>query len=190
MKLLVGLDIGTTGCRAAAFDEQGNIHSQARREYAVDFPYPHWAEQDAEKVWSLALDTLAEVVKKCVKKDEIEAISLSVQGEAIIPINKTGDALRPAILGMDTRSVEQNQWIKNHFDPYWLFAHTGMPIHTVNTFPKLLWIKQNEPDLWKKTYRFVLYEDFIINKLTGQASCSDCLASRTQMFDLNKRCWS
>ena len=190
MKLIVGLDIGTTGCRAIIFDEAGNVHAQARREYTINIPHPNWAEQDAELVWTLAWDTLGEAITQCKNKNNIEALSLSVQGEAIIPIDDSGKALRPAILGMDTRTVDQNLWIMNNFDPFWLFTHTGMPIHTVNTFPKILWIKQNEKELWDRTFRFVLYEDYIINKLTGQTVCSTCLASRTQLYDLKKQQWS
>jgi len=190
MTYLIGLDIGTTGCRAAIFDEKGNIQAQARREYGVDMPYPQWAEQDAEKVWLFAQETLAETVAQCPNKKEIVALGLSVQGEAIIPVDVEGKALRAAILGMDTRTEEQNLWLKQHFGARALFEHSGMPIHTINTLPKLLWLKQNEPIMWGQANRFLLYEDFIIQKMTGKAVCSECLASRTQLFSLKQKQWS
>jgi xylulokinase len=188
--LLIGLDIGTTGCKAAIFDTTGHLISSARREYAVDIPRPSWAEQDAERVWSLARDALREACGKSGAANDIRALSLSVQGEAVIPVDRSGCALRPAILGMDTRTGAQNQWLEERFGNAQLFQMTGMPVHTVNTLPKLLWLKQHEPEIWKNAWRFLLYEDFLIHKMTGRPAISRCLASRTQLYDLHLDSWS
>ena len=184
-----GLDIGTTGCKAAIFDEEGTLLASASREYAVDVPQPTWAEQDAEQVWRLAQDALCEAVAAAPTSD-IAAIGLSVQGEAVMPVDAQGRALRPAILGMDTRTDEQNAWLRGRFGAEHLFERTGMPVHTVNTLPKLLWLKQHEPDVWARAERFLLYEDFVIQKMTGQAVISRCLASRTQLYDIPDDRWS
>ena len=184
-----GLDIGTTGCKAAIFDETGTLLASAGREYAVDIPQPTWAEQDAEKVWRLAQDAFREAMATAATHD-IKAIGLSVQGEAVMPVDEEGQALRPAILGMDTRTDGQNAWLKERFGAEHLFERTGMPIHTVNTLPKLLWLKQHEADLWARARRFLLYEDFLIQKMTGQAVISRCLASRTQLYDIPDDRWS
>jgi xylulokinase len=186
---LVGLDIGTTGCKAAIFDATGALLSSASREYAVDIPQPTWAEQDAENVWRLTQDALSEAIT-AAQISNIAAVGLSVQGEAVMPVDKQGRAIRPSILGMDSRTSEQNAWLKQRFGARHLFEHTGMPVHTVNTLPKLLWLKQHEPDLWARADRFLLYEDFLINKMTGQAVISRCLASRTQIFDIPNDQWS
>lgn len=186
---LIGLDIGTTGCKASLFDEAGNLLASASREYAVDIPQPTWAEQDAERVWQLAQESLREVVATS-GQTEVAALGLSVQGEAVMPVDGDGNALRPAILGMDTRTDEQNTWLKEQFGAEDLFMRTGMPVHTINTLPKLLWLKEYEPDLWRQADRFLLYEDFLINKMTGQAVISRCLASRTQLYDLPQGAWS
>jgi len=71
-----------------------------------------------------------------------------------------------------------------------LFARTGMPLHTINTLPKLLWLKQNEPVIWKRAHKFLLYEDFLLRRLCGRATISHCLASRTQMYDLAAGDWA
>jgi xylulokinase len=186
---LVGLDIGTTGCKASVFDLGGTLLGSASREYAVDMPHPTWAEQDAENVWRLAQDALCESLGKAAA-GEVAAIGLSVQGEAVMPVDAAGQALRPAILGMDTRTEEQNDWLREKFGAEHLFARTGMPVHTVNTLPKLLWLKENEPELWARAERFLLYEDFLINKMTGRAVISRCLASRTQLYDIPDDHWS
>ncbi len=186
---LIGLDIGTTGCKAIIFDEAGCILSQASREYPILTPAPNWAEQDAEHVWSLACDALKEAVTTNPGEPP-RAMALSCQGEAVMPVDANGRALRHAILGMDTRTGAENQWLVEQFGAETLFARTGMPVHTINTLPKLLWLQRHESELWKQADQFLLYEDFFLRRLTGRASISPCLASRTQMYDLTAGDWA
>ncbi len=186
---LIGLDVGTTGCKAIVFDDRGGILGRAAREYSVRTPRPDWAEQDAEQVWRLAMDSLREAAV-AAGGARPAALALSCQGEAVIPVDGRGRALRHAILGMDTRTGPQNQWLREQFGAEDLFARTGMPVHTVNTLPKLLWLKDNEPELWWAAERFLLYEDFFLNRLGGRPVISHCLASRTQMYDLRRGEWA
>jgi len=185
---LLGLDIGTTGCKAILFDADGTLLAKASREYTVDFPQPQWVEQDLEEVWRLAQEAIREAIA-AARVTEIAAIGLSVHGEAVTPVDERGYPLRPTILGMDTRTGPQNDWLRQRFGGEVLFQRTGMPIHTINTLPKLLWIKEDESEIWKRTSKFLLVEDFLIQKMTGQAVVSQCLASRTQLFNLNQGKW-
>ncbi len=186
---LIGLDVGTTGCKAIVFDESGRILSHASREYSILTPEPNWAEQDAERVWSLAWDALKEAVTRN-PKDPPRALALSAQGEAVIPVDGNGRALRHAILGMDTRTGDENRWLVQQFGAEALFRRTGMPVHTINTLPKLLWLQRHEPRVWSSARRFLLYEDFFLRRLAGKATISHCLASRTQMYDLEQGGWA
>ena len=186
---VIGLDIGTTGCKAIVFSDDWEILGQGKREYSILTPQTHWAEQDAELVWNLALESLAEASNQFVS-DPPKAMALSVQGEAVIPVDKRGKPLRNAILGMDTRTTAENKWLAETFGAELLFNRTGMPMHTMNTLTKLLWLKKNEPTIWEQSHQFLLYEDFFLRRLTGKASISHCLASRTQMYDLQKGCWA
>lgn len=186
---IIGLDVGTTGCKAIVFNDEGDILGQATREYPVLTPRPSWAEQDAEAVWKLAWEALGEAVSKA-GDDAPVAMALSVQGEAVIPVDRDGGVLRPAILGMDARTGAENEWLAERFGPEELFQRTGMPIHTVNTLPKLLWIQRHEPEIWRTADQFLLYEDFLLRRLGGEASISHCLASRTQMYDLAQGDWA
>jgi xylulokinase len=187
---LIGLDIGTSGCKAIVFERDGTQVSNASREYPIDIPRPTWAEQDAELVWSRAREVLRDAIAAAGAAQPIVALGLSVQGEAVIPVDTRGNALRPAMLGMDNRTGEQNRWLADTFGAGYLFERTGMPIHTVNTLPKLVWFKQHAPDIWAGAHRFLLYEDFLINKMTGTPAISRCLASRTQAYDLLDDRWS
>jgi xylulokinase len=186
---VIGLDIGTTGCKAIVFGREWEILGRASREYSVQSPRPDWAEQDAELVWRLALESLAQVVEQS-KTDPPRAMALSVQGEAVIPVDREGCPLRRAILGMDTRSTAENAWLAETFDPQEMFRRTGMPMHTINTLTKLLWLKRHEPAVWSSADQFLLYEDYLLRRLTGRAVISHCLASRTQMYDLHTSNWA
>jgi len=186
---VIGLDIGTTGCKAIVFGDDWEIFGQGKREYSILMPRAQWAEQDAGLVWNLALDSLAEAVSQS-KADPPVAMALSVQGEAVIPVNEEGLPLRNAILGMDTRTMEENAWLAETFGAEELFSRTGMPMHTMNTLTKLLWLKEHEPAVWKSSRQFLLYEDYFLKRLTGTATISHCLASRTQMYDLHSGCWA
>jgi xylulokinase len=186
---LIGLDIGTTGCKAIVFREDGDMLGRASREYPVLSPHPDWAEQDAGRVWRLALESLREAIvaaRVVAPNDPPVALALSVQGEAVMPVDAQGRPLRAAILGMDTRTVQENAWLAERFGVEPLFRRTGMPLHTVNTLPKLLWLQRHEPDLWKGAHRFLLYEDYALGRLGNCATISHCLASRTQMYDLGE----
>ncbi len=186
---VIGLDIGTTGCKAIVFGPEWETLGRASREYPVLSPRADWAEQDAEQVWKLALEALAQAVDQS-RADPPRAMALSVQGEAVIPVDRTGRPLRHAILGMDTRSTAENTWLAETFDPQVLFRRTGMPMHTINTSTKLLWLKRHEPAVWASAAQFLLYEDYFLRRLTGQAVISHCLASRTQMYDLHTSNWA
>jgi len=186
---IIGLDIGTTGCKAIVFREDGEILGQAAREYAVQTPRPNWAEQDAEEVFRLAWDSLCEAVA-AAKDDPPVAMALSCQGEAVMPVDAKGAPLRAMILGMDTRTISENRWLAETFSEDALFDRTGMPNHTVNTLPKLLWLQRHEPDLWRAADQFLLYEDFFMRRFCGEAVISHCLASRTQMYDQRAGDWA
>jgi xylulokinase len=91
---------------------------------------------------------------------------------------------------MDTRTGAENVWLAETFGAANLFNRTGMVLHTVNTLPKLLWLQRHEPEIWQTAHQFLLYEDFFIRRLSGQAAISHCLASRTQMYDLVSGDWA
>jgi xylulokinase len=192
--LLMGLDVGTSGCKVALFDESGTLLYRVNREINVLIPQTQWAEQDVEGVWLLVKDAMREIIALSTEDascDEvIGAIGLSVQGEAVVPVDADGTALRHAILGMDTRTGSQNKQLVEQIGARSLFDLTGMPVHTINTLPKMMWLKAYEPKLWKIANKFLLYEDFFIQKMTGTAYISHCLASRTQLYDIRSKSWS
>src|SRR5665648_465288 len=144
--LLLGIDVGTTGAKAAVFNDDGIQMGYAFQEYGIISPQRGYAEQDAELVWNIT----KEVIKKAITGigQEIAALSLSVQGDAIIPINENREALSHAQLGMDYRGTEETKYCETEFGGRNLFELTGMRPHPLNSLIKILWIKNNDPALY------------------------------------------
>nr|WP_276576567.1 FGGY-family carbohydrate kinase [Caldicoprobacter algeriensis] len=187
---LLGLDVGTTGTKAVVFDIDGNIKGYGFQEYDVICKKPGWAEQGSEKVWELTKLVIRQAVTESRVRD-IKALSLSVQGDAIIPVDKNIHPLHNALLGMDYRSKEQADFCAKLFGERELFDITGMRPHPLNSLTKILWFKQVLPDIYAKTYKFMTYADFILSKLGAQEPVIDyTMASRTMAFDLRSKEWS
>lgn len=186
---LIGLDVGTTGCKAAVFDLDGNIKGYGFHEYDVICEKPGYGEQDASRVWELT----KYVIKKAIKESgikEIKALSLSVQGDAVIPVDIRLNPLHNTLLGMDYRTVKEAELCGEIFGDREIFNQTGMRPHPMNSLTKILWFKENTPDIFKNTYKFMTYADFILSKLGAEPVIDYTMASRTMAFDLKERKWS
>ena len=194
MAYLIGLDVGTTGCKAVVFTETGRQAGSAYREYGIDTDSLGKAEQNAELVWSLCKEVLAGATASAAKGHAgplpVVALGLSVQGDAIIPLDASGAPLYPAILGMDYRSASQAQECEALFGGKDLFLRTGMRPHAMNSLCKVLWFRAEHPELWVKTEHIVTYGDFIVSRLlgqtTGQYYIDQTMASRTMAW--NRAC--
>jgi xylulokinase len=186
---LMGLDIGTTGCKAVAFDESGNILAAAYREYPLVQPREDWVELQPELIWAKVQEILAEV-NTLVKADPVSALAVSAQGEAVTAINKQGDSLYNFIVTFDNRTVGQIGFWQKHSTEKELYQITGMPLHPMYTINKILWFKNERPDIYLKTWKFLMVEDFIIYRLSAELGVDYTLASRTMAFDVNTKQWS
>jgi xylulokinase len=186
---LLGIDVGTTGCKAIVFDPQGTIKGQGFHEYDVVCHEPSMAEQDAERVWELTCGVIKQAVFQSGVKD-IAALSVSVQGDAVIPVDREFRALHPAILGMDYRSLEQTQACEQQCGAWALFQRTGMRPHPLNTLTKVLFLREKQPRIFGKTWKMVTYADYVLGKLGGEPLIDHTMASRTMAFSLSEKQWS
>ena len=185
----IGLDVGTTNCKAVVVNEVGRPVGQASREYSISLPSTGWAEQDALEVWQ----TVKEVIRNAVSASgvtKVNAISLSVQGDAVVAVDRRLNPLRPFILGMDYRSKPQSDRCAEVFGGEDLFRVTGMPPHPLNSLTKILWIKEQEPEIYEAAWKFMTYADYILAKLGADPVIDYTMASRTMAFDLASRSWS
>jgi xylulokinase len=186
---LIGLDVGTTGCRAMVFDLKGRVLGRGSREYGVVCDVPAKAEQDAELVWSLTKENLREAVA-AAGSEGISALSVSVQGDAIIPVDEDFRPLHPAILGMDYRSGPQAERCATVLGAMELFVRTGMRPHPMNSITKVLLLRELSPAVFDRAAKIVTYADFILGRLGGEAAIDYTMASRTMAFDLGAKSWS
>jgi xylulokinase len=186
---LLGLDIGSTGCKAIVFDPNGKILGSGFKEYDIILDQNGKAEQDPENIWRITCQVIRYAVKD-IKSTLIFALGLSVQGDAIIPVDKNFNALHNAILGMDYRSLPQVEAIEKQFDPKEIFKITGMRPHPMNSLSKLLWFRDNYPSVYKKTFKITTFADFILGKLGADPIIDYTMATRTMAFDLSSNEWS
>lgn len=185
----MGIDIGTTGVKVAIFDYGFNMVSYAFNEYEIIYLGEGYAEQNPNIVWKKTLDAMKKA--SCKVGQDIIGISISVQGDAVIPVNKKGEAISNAHLGMDYRGKKETKYLANKIGDRKLFNITGMRAHPMNSVIKMMWIKNNDKKLHKEVYKYLTYSDFIMHKLGSENYYIDLsMASRTMALDIRKLKWS
>lgn len=192
-KYVLAIDIGTTGNKTVIFDLKGNVISEATEEFKLIFPQQGWVDQNANDWWEKATITVKKAIKKSKPKisvNEIVSISVTNQRETIVPVDSTGNPLRNAIVWQDRRTIKECSEIKEKVGEEKIYRITGLTVDPYFSGPKILWIKQNEPSIFKKTHKFLLVHDFIQYKLTGRFITDYSNASRTMLFDISTQTWS
>ena len=184
---VAALDLGTTGCRTYIFDLGGVIIASDYQEWESFYPTPSYVEQDANVWWESIKKTIEAAIKKSgIDKTEIVSLSVTNQRETIVPVDKEGNPLHNALVWQDRRTTDQVEFIKNKIGIDKIYKTTGLTIDPYFSATKILWFKDNKPEIYQKTHKFLLVSDFIICKLTGQYITDFSNASRTMLFDINK----
>lgn len=187
MMSYMGLDVGTTGCKAVVFDECGKAVSSSYREYPVISDREGWAEIDSQLVSDSCLDVIREAA--CACSDPIRAMSITCQGEAFTPIGASGEILGNAMVSSDSRAADVVKRFGQEFGLKRLYEITGHTAHPMFTLFKLLWLRDNRPEIWAAARRFLCFEDLIQHRLGIEPSISWPLAGRTMMFDVRSHRW-
>jgi len=185
----LGLDVGTTGCKAIAFGENGEILAQAYREYPLYAPQTGWLELDAEEVFSAIEESLREVTAKLGGRSPV-SIAISSQGEAVVPVDEQGRALARSIVTFDARGDAFVPFFREKVGEKRFFEITGMPLSGIGTANKILWWRENLPQVFERSRYFLCFEDFVLFKMGVEPAISYSLAGRTMMFDVRKESWS
>ena len=192
MNYLIGFDIGTTSTRCILIDILGKLIASATKEYPLDTPRPGWAEQDPDHWWEASVYTIKEVLAKSeVDPGDVSAIGLSGQMHGSVFLDKDGKVIRPALLWCDQRTQAQcdniydifggeDEFIKLSYNK----ALTGF------TAPKILWLREAEPENYNKLDKIVLPKDYIRYKLSGTYATEVSDASGTALMDIEARTWS
>ena len=184
MKLL-GIDYGTTSVKAALFDENLQQSVCLSEDYTLKIK-DDIVEFEAVKYW----DILEKLLGTVLKESKVDALSIDTQCETLILTDEFGNPVRDAIVWLDNRATKEAEIIEEHFGRQKVYEITGQPEITA-TWPacKLLWIKNNEPEVWAKTKKIFLLEDYLLYKLTGEFVTEKTLQSSSLYFDINEGKW-
>jgi len=191
---LLGLDVGTTGCKAVIFTPSGEVASSAYGEYRLYHRKPEWSELNPEEVWRTIIMTLrASLENGNVDPRTIHALGMSVLGEAFVPVNEKGDWLYWSMTTFDARAEKQTRWWEENFGPDEMYSITGQPLTSsmpIYVLPKIQWLRENEPEVYKKASMFLCWEEYLTLKLCGKPVTDRSVATRTMMFDITRKRWS
>ncbi|WHH56802.1 xylulokinase [Petroclostridium sp. X23] len=191
MAYLLGIDIGTSGTKTVIFDLQGNTIASSTVEYPLYQPDIGWAEQDPKDWWDAVCSTIGEVLQKsAVKADSIKSIGLSGQMHGLVMLGNNGEVLRRAILWCDQRTENECAEITTRVGAERLVEITANPALTGFTASKILWVRNNEPEVYEKCKKILLPKDYIRYMLTGEFATEVSDASGMQLIDIKERTWS
>ena len=190
--LFLGIDVGTGGTRAVVVDTAGRIVAAATVEHApFASPQLGWAEQNPHDWWRAANESVRTVLAAPgVNANAVAAVGLSGQMHGAVLLDQHGEVLRPAIIWCDQRTEAQCRSLKDRVGPERLIELTCNPAVTGFTLPKLLWVRENEPEIWKRVRHVLLPKDYVRLQLTGEHATDVADASGTLLFDVTNRKWS
>ncbi|MDD4710550.1 MAG: xylulokinase [Eubacteriales bacterium] len=191
MEYLLGIDLGTSGTKTVLFDVNGSAVASATVEYPLHQPQNGWAEQDPLDWWEAAKTTIRQVLQKSrANPEDIMGLGISGQMHGLVLLDENGDVLRPAIIWNDGRTSLECAEITQIIGYERLIAITANPALTGFTAGKILWVRKNEPDIYKRAKHILLPKDYVRYKLTGEYFSEMSDASGTNLLDVPKRCWS
>jgi len=186
---LLGIDIGTSGCKSASFSVEGKLIASAYEEYNIVSDEPGYAELNSLEVWEKIKKTIRRVAIKTTS-DPISALSVSSLGEAVVPVTKQKGILANSILSFDTRGEEFLQEFTNCIPEEEIYKINGNIPGNFCTMTKISWLKKYKPEIYNRTEYFLLWADFVCFMLGGKAVTNYSLANRTILFDINTCGWS
>jgi xylulokinase len=192
MSYMMGIDVGTTGTRAVIVRADGHVVGAATGDHQpMRMAKPGWAEQDPEDWWQATLTAIRGALESTgIKGSEIAAVGFSGQMHGVVLLDKSRSVLRPSLIWCDQRSQAQCDWITNKVGAAQLIRYVSNPALTGFSAPKILWVRDNEPDVFERVAHFLLPKDFVRYRLTGEFATDVSDASGTLLFDVTNRRWS
>lgn len=190
VKYVIALDIGTSSCRAFLYDQYGQVMNSYAYEYHSDFPKPGYVEQDPNTWKHAVLSVLTEVSQyMCESGYRAEGIVVTSQRSSLIPMGQDGAPLYNAIMWQDKRTVGQCDRLVKEYGLENLYMLTGLRVNPYFVLPKILWLKENRPDVFWKSNKFIGVQDYVIYILTGDYITDTTQACRTMMMNIKEFVW-
>ncbi|MBS4930189.1 MAG: xylulokinase [Clostridiales bacterium] len=187
--LYIGVDLGTSAVKLLLMDEKGNIKNIVSKEYPLSFPKSGWSEQNPEDWYEKSVEGIKELVDG-FEKEQVAGISFGGQMHGLVTLDEKDQVIRPAILWNDSRSTKETDYLNEVIGKETLSKYTANIAFTGFTAPKILWMKENEPEKFAKIKKIMLPKDYLAYRLSG-AFCSDYSdASGMLLLDVEHKCWS
>jgi xylulokinase len=191
MACYIGIDTSTTATKALLMDGSGQVLGVVFNEYPCESPQPLWSEQDPALWWQAAAQSIRQVLAGTgMDAASVKGIGLTGQMHGLVLLDEKGHVLRPAILWNDQRTASQCDEIRLKLGRENLIQITGNDALTGFTAPKILWVQEHEPEIWKRARHILLPKDYVRYRLTGEFACDRADGAGTILFDLAKRDWS
>lgn len=187
---LLGLDIGTTGCKAIVFSEDFRILGSGYREYPLLQPRPGWAELDPAVVWADVEEAIREAVAQAGSADPVRAVAASVQGEAVCPVDEQYRPLGNSIVTFDPRTIPQARHLDETVGAEAIYRLSGQPLHPMGTVNKIAWWKEEHPDVYARAHKFLCFGDFALAQLGVEPVIDPSMAARSMAYDIASGTWS
>ncbi len=184
-KLLLGIDIGTSACKVAVFEKSGKVIAQTNKPYKLYYPNPGWVEQNPDEWWNAIVDGIKEILKT-VSADDIAGIGIDGQSWSAIPVDKAGNCLHNTPIWMDTRARDICERVVSEVGFDEIFEVAGNGFEPAYTTPKMLWFKENKPEIYNNTYKFLQSNSYIGMKLTGNMTQDLSQGYGIHFFDMKK----
>jgi L-fuculokinase len=192
-KVLLGIDLGATGIKAAAFGLEGKLIASASRRNGP-IPQPGgkegWLIWDADGIWDKVCECTREVMGSLASPSQIGGVSVSGFGVDGAPVDREGRLLYPLSSWHDTRNLEETNWLTRQIPPYELYEITGFHNYNMQTVNRLRWLAVHEPEVLPNAYRYLMTQDFLVNRLSGEFTTEITMASTTTLLDIDKGLWS
>lgn len=190
MGLLLAIDAGTTSVKAGLFSSDGRCLGAGRQEYQIETPAADRAQLDPEVYWQACVKTVREALRQSeVRPEQVMALAVSSQGETTITLDAKGRVIYPALVWLDNRASAQAAFLAEKFGKE-VYSRTGIPeIGPTWSACKILWIRQNEPEVFSRADKFLLVQDYLIYRLTGRIVTDGSVSCTTLNYDLVKNTW-
>ncbi|MBQ8407385.1 MAG: xylulokinase [Clostridia bacterium] len=189
MKYFIGADLGTSSLKLLLVDEKGNILNKASKEYEVSYPAPGWSEQNPEDWWNAFLSGMDELLDG-FDRSRVSGIGVGGQMHGLVALDKDDNIIRPCILWNDGRTAKETAWLNEAVGEEFLAENTANIAFAGFTAPKILWMREHEPENFAKISKIMLPKDYLNYLLTGKHCCDYSDASGMLLLDVGEKKWS
>ncbi|CAG0936489.1 xylulokinase [Thermoflexales bacterium] len=190
-RYIITIDVGTSSTKTAVWDETGRQLAEAVQPYPLQRPHPVWAEIEGRVWWEAVCATVRQVVAKSgLDPQHVAGIGVDGIGWTLLPVDRHGDPLHPALIWLDRRAEEETAWLKSLAAADQLIELCANPIDPAYITPKLLWLKRHHPQVFEATHKFLTCSGYIVAQLTGEFTCDYTQAYGYHFFDIRREQWS